>query len=75
MRVSNEPAARPKLITTARAKNMTRFRPVLITTITTVLGLVSLMIPPDAMFFALAVVISFGLAAGTLLTLIVVPVL
>ncbi len=54
---------------------MTRFRPVLITTITTVLGLVSLMIPPDAMFFALAVVISFGLAAGTLLTLIVVPVL
>ena len=45
------------------------------TTLTTILGLFSLMIPPDPMFFAMAVVISFGLGAGTLLTLVVVPVL
>ncbi len=54
---------------------LTRFKPVLMTTLTTILGLVSLMIPPDPMFFAMAIVISFGLAAGTLLTLVVVPVL
>ncbi len=54
---------------------MTRFKPVLMTTLTTILGLVSLMIPADPMFFGMAVVISFGLAVGTLLTLVLVPVL
>ncbi|MEE9569703.1 MAG: efflux RND transporter permease subunit, partial [Candidatus Binatia bacterium] len=54
---------------------LTRFKPVLMTTLTTILGLVSLMIPPDPMFFAMGVVISFGLAAGSLLTLVLVPVL
>ena len=34
-----------------------------------------MMLPPDPLFFAMAVVISFGLAVGTLLTLVVVPVL
>ncbi|MEE9122432.1 MAG: efflux RND transporter permease subunit [Syntrophobacteria bacterium] len=54
---------------------LTRFKPVLMTTLTTILGLVSLMIPPDPMFFAMGVVISFGLAAGSLLTLVLVPAL
>jgi multidrug efflux pump subunit AcrB len=55
--------------------SLTRFKPVLMTTATTILGLVSLMYPADPMFFAMAIVISFGLAAGTVLTLALVPVL
>jgi multidrug efflux pump subunit AcrB len=54
---------------------LTRFKPVFMTTLTTILGLLSLMIPPDPLFFAMGVVISFGLGAGTVLTLAVVPVL
>jgi multidrug efflux pump subunit AcrB len=54
---------------------LTRFKPVIMTTLTTILGLLSLMLPPDPLFFAMAIVISFGLAAGTVLTLVVVPVL
>jgi multidrug efflux pump subunit AcrB len=55
--------------------SLTRFKPVIMTTATTILGLLSLMLPPDPMFFAMAIVISFGLAAGTVLTLALVPVL
>ncbi len=54
---------------------LTRFKPVIMTTLTTILGLLSLMLPADPLFFAMAIVISFGLAAGTVLTLVVVPVL
>jgi len=53
----------------------TRLQPVIMTTLTTILGLMTLMFPPDPLFFAMAVVISFGLGVGTILTLIFVPVL
>ena len=33
------------------------------------------MIPPDPLFNAMAIVISFGIAMGTLLTLLIVPAL
>ena len=52
-----------------------RLRPILITTITTILGLLPLIILKDALFFGMATVIAFGLAIGTILTLGVVPVL
>ncbi|MDJ0982749.1 MAG: efflux RND transporter permease subunit [Kiloniellales bacterium] len=54
---------------------VSRFRPIMMTTITTVLGLAPLIIWQDPLFMSMAIVISFGLAIGTLLTLGVVPVI
>lgn len=52
---------------------VSRLRPVTMAAITTVLGLIPLL--GDVFFAPLAVTIMFGLAFGTILTLIVVPVL
>jgi len=54
---------------------LSRFRPILMTTVTTVLGLLPLIISVDPLFFSMAVIIAFGLIFGTMLTLGVVPVL
>lgn len=54
---------------------MSRFKPILITTATTVLGLVPIILSKDVLFYDLALVISGGMIVGTLFTLGVVPVL
>lgn len=56
------------------AAALARFRPILITTITTVLGLLTLIISKDPLFYGMAIVIAFGLAIGTVFTLGVVPI-
>ena len=52
---------------------ISRFRPVLLAAVTTVLGMIPLIF--DAFFQSMAVVIMFGLSFATVLTLVIVPVL
>jgi multidrug efflux pump subunit AcrB len=54
---------------------LSRFRPILMTTVTTVFGLMPLILSVDPLFYSMAVVLAFGLIFGTVLTLGVVPVL
>jgi multidrug efflux pump subunit AcrB len=54
---------------------ITRFRPILMTTVTTVLGVMPLIIAVDPLFYAMAIILGAGLIFGTILTLGVVPVL
>lgn len=57
------------------AASLKRFRPIMMTTLTTVLGLVPLILFGGDMWYGMANVIAFGLTVGTVLTLGVVPVL
>ena len=52
-----------------------RLRPILLTTLTTLTGLIPLWTGGDPMFVPMAITIIFGLAFATLLTLGVVPLL
>ena len=54
---------------------LARLRPILITTATTVLGLIPLIISGGALFYSMACVIAFGLIIATLITLGFVPAL
>ena len=54
---------------------VSRFRPIVMTTITTILGVMPLIVSVDTLLYSLAVIIAFGLAVGTVLTLGVAPVL
>jgi multidrug efflux pump subunit AcrB len=57
------------------AAALSRFRPILMTTVTTVFGLLPLIVSNDALFYSMAIIIAFGLIFGTVLTLGMVPVL
>ena len=52
-----------------------RFRPIIMTSVTTILGLLPLILSRDPLFYGMANAMAFGLGVGTLLTLGVVPVL
>ncbi|MGB3725321.1 MAG: efflux RND transporter permease subunit [Glaciecola sp.] len=52
-----------------------RLRPIIMSTTTTILGLLPLIVSQDALFYGMSSAIAFGLGVGTVLTLGVVPVL
>lgn len=52
-----------------------RLRPILITTLTTVLGLIPLILSNDPLFYGMASAMAFGLAVGSMMTLGFVPAL
>ena len=54
---------------------ISRLRPILMSVTTTVLGLLPLIISVDPLFYGLASVMAWGLAIGTVFTLVVVPTL
>jgi multidrug efflux pump subunit AcrB len=54
---------------------LTRLRPITMTTVTTIMGLLPLLMDSMSMFYGMATVLAFGLGVGTILTLAVVPVL
>ncbi len=54
---------------------VSRLRPIMITTLTTVLGLMPLILANDALFYGMASAMAFGLAVGSIMTLGFVPAL
>ena len=52
-----------------------RLRPIIMTAMTTILGMMPIIISRDPLFYDLAVTIAFGLAFATVLTLGLAPVL
>jgi multidrug efflux pump subunit AcrB len=52
-----------------------RTRPILLTTVTTIMGLIPLMVSGSEMFAPMAIAIGSGLMFSTLITLLIIPIL
>lgn len=74
-RIEEERAGGAAVAEAVKAACAARLRPILMTTVTTVLGLIPLILFGGPLWYGMASVIAFGLAVGTVLTLGVTPLL
>jgi multidrug efflux pump subunit AcrB len=74
-KIDSERAAGLDPYSAVNSAAISRLRPIVMTTVTTVLGVMPLIISVDPLFYSMAVIIASGLIFGTVLTLGVVPVL
>ncbi len=73
-RIEVESDKGPSLVGAVKEACLQRFRPIMLTTFTTVLGMIPLYMGGGVMWEPLAAAIMFGLLFGTIVTLIFVPV-
>ena len=73
-RIEIESNKNTSLIAAVKEACLQRFRPILLTTFTTVLGMIPLYLGGGIMWEPLAAAIMFGLLFGTIVTLLFVPV-
>ena len=72
-KIDEERRARGDIVEAIVAAATTRLRPIVMTTLTTILGLVPLHLFGGELWYAMTIVMMFGLGVGTVLTLGVVP--
>lgn len=74
-RIDEERATTAKLASAVAIAAQARFRAIVMTTLTTIVGLVPLYLMGGELWRGMTVVMMFGLGIGTVLTLVIVPIL
>ncbi|MBL0714443.1 MAG: efflux RND transporter permease subunit [Desulfosarcina sp.] len=74
-KIDSEQAAGKAPYAAVMSAAVSRLRPIIMTTVTTVLGVMPLIISRDPLFYAMACILGWGLVFGTMLTLGLVPAL